>query len=135
MTHQAIYIFRIAKIIVLVLVTITSMALCATWFVGRDRDTEVIDQVVLTVRLSFKSNDTIRYAFPLEMTGSEHFQTFALVAHQARRRALVITHAKEKIMNITFGCFSVFNKVIGGDEFVFLEAAGCSGFSHAQSRE
>src|SRR5210317_1371060 len=102
MTNKAIYIFRIAKIIVLVLVSITGMALCATRLVSRNRDTEVIDQVVLTNSLSFKSDNLVSFTCPGEMSSIEHFITFGFVAHQAGLRTFILTHAEEKIMNVTF---------------------------------
>ena len=79
MANKTIYIFRIGKIIARVLVTVTCVALCATWFIGWDRNAKVIDQVVLAMCLAFKTDDAIRIALPFEVTGIEHFLAFTLM--------------------------------------------------------
>ena len=73
MTDQAIYIERVAKVVICVAVSIAGMALCAAWLIGCICDTEVVDQVILTDYLTFEPNNLVSSTSPREVSGIKHF--------------------------------------------------------------
>ena len=89
MAYEAVDVFGIAEVIGAVFVAIASMALRTTGFVRRNSDTEVIEDIVLTVDSSLESFDIRCSTFPLEVSCIDKLVSQFTVAVQAGLSAFV----------------------------------------------
>ena len=98
--NQAVDVGRVVEIEVLVVVAVTGMALRAAPLVGRHRDAEVVEQLVLAVGAVLETDDPLGLALPLEVAGVQVGFGRLLVAHQARLGAFVQDDAEVQFVDI-----------------------------------
>ncbi len=131
---QAVYVRRVIEIIPGIGVSVAGVTLGATPLVGRYGDAEVVEQVVLAVRLTLEADHPIGCALPLEVTHVQRHPAFFFVTHQAGTGPFVKDGAEVQLVDIHIVDRRVFEKVLLGDQWGCPITGSCLGPGQADQR-